>query len=118
MDTDPVCIRGYRAGDFDALYRICLQTADNGQDAAGDVLHGNASVDSSSDTKLCLSSLGVHWAGSAGAQGTTMPGSQGGRSIRRSTLRVTGSSFAAICGIDHLKWASIMTYGTAFETPR
>jgi ribosomal protein S18 acetylase RimI-like enzyme len=28
-----VRIRPYRPGDLDALYRICLQTADNGQDA-------------------------------------------------------------------------------------
>ena len=33
MDPEPVCIRDYRADDLDALYRICLQTADSGQDA-------------------------------------------------------------------------------------
>lgn len=33
VDREPVCIRGYRTGDLNALYRICLQTADSGQDA-------------------------------------------------------------------------------------
>jgi ribosomal protein S18 acetylase RimI-like enzyme len=31
--SDPVRVRGYRAGDLDALYLICLRMADNGQDA-------------------------------------------------------------------------------------
>jgi GNAT superfamily N-acetyltransferase len=35
MGCQPVGIRGYQAGDLHALYRICLQTADSGQDAAG-----------------------------------------------------------------------------------
>jgi ribosomal protein S18 acetylase RimI-like enzyme len=33
VDTDPVRIRGYQPGDLDDLYRICLLTADAGQDA-------------------------------------------------------------------------------------
>jgi ribosomal protein S18 acetylase RimI-like enzyme len=33
MDTDEVWIRGYRPDDLDDLYRICLRTADSGQDA-------------------------------------------------------------------------------------
>jgi ribosomal protein S18 acetylase RimI-like enzyme len=33
VDTEPARIRPYRPGDLADLYRICLQTADNGQDA-------------------------------------------------------------------------------------
>ena len=33
MNRDPVRIRPYQPNDLDILYRICLQTADNGQDA-------------------------------------------------------------------------------------
>jgi ribosomal protein S18 acetylase RimI-like enzyme len=33
MDREEAVIRPYRADDLDALYRVCLQTADNGQDA-------------------------------------------------------------------------------------
>ncbi|MGI9006669.1 MAG: GNAT family N-acetyltransferase [Streptosporangiaceae bacterium] len=32
MDREPVTIRSGRPGDLDALYRVCVQTADNGQD--------------------------------------------------------------------------------------
>jgi ribosomal protein S18 acetylase RimI-like enzyme len=32
VDSKRVWIRGYRAGDLDAVYRVCLQTACNGQD--------------------------------------------------------------------------------------
>jgi ribosomal protein S18 acetylase RimI-like enzyme len=35
MNGDPARIRPYRAGDLDALYRVCLLTADNGGDATG-----------------------------------------------------------------------------------
>jgi GNAT superfamily N-acetyltransferase len=34
-DREPARIRAYRPGDIDTLYRICLQTADGGQDATG-----------------------------------------------------------------------------------
>jgi len=34
MADDPIQVRPYEAADLDDLYRICLQTADNGQDAA------------------------------------------------------------------------------------
>ena len=33
MNRQPVSIREYRASDLDALYGVCLQTADSGQDA-------------------------------------------------------------------------------------
>lgn len=33
MNSDPVRIRRYQPGDLDDVYRICLLTADNGQDA-------------------------------------------------------------------------------------
>ena len=33
MDSEPARIRGYQPEDLDSLYRICLQTADNGEDA-------------------------------------------------------------------------------------
>ncbi len=33
MSDDPAQIRPYQPADLDDLYRICLQTADNGQDA-------------------------------------------------------------------------------------
>lgn len=33
MDRTPACIRPYRRGDLDDLYRICLLTADVGRDA-------------------------------------------------------------------------------------
>ncbi len=33
MTSEPARIRSYQPGDLDELYRICLQTADNGQDA-------------------------------------------------------------------------------------
>ena len=33
MSSDPVRIRGFRPHDLDDVYRICLLTADNGQDA-------------------------------------------------------------------------------------
>ena len=33
MDRTQACIRPYRAGDLDDLYRICLLTGDAGQDA-------------------------------------------------------------------------------------
>jgi GNAT superfamily N-acetyltransferase len=33
MADDPIRIRPYESADLDDLYRICLQTADNGQDA-------------------------------------------------------------------------------------
>jgi ribosomal protein S18 acetylase RimI-like enzyme len=33
VDREPVLIRRYRPDDLDSLYRICLQTADSGQDA-------------------------------------------------------------------------------------
>ena len=33
MNREPARIRAYRPGDLDDLYRICLQTADSGQDA-------------------------------------------------------------------------------------
>ena len=33
MDRPPARIRSYRPGDLDALYRICLLTGDDGQDA-------------------------------------------------------------------------------------
>lgn len=33
MEPEETRIRPYRAGDIDALYRICLQTGDDGQDA-------------------------------------------------------------------------------------
>ena len=33
MDDEAAVIRPYRGGDLDALYRICLLTASNGQDA-------------------------------------------------------------------------------------
>jgi ribosomal protein S18 acetylase RimI-like enzyme len=33
MPDDPAQIRPYRSADLDDLYRICLQTADNGRDA-------------------------------------------------------------------------------------
>jgi ribosomal protein S18 acetylase RimI-like enzyme len=35
MDRDQARIRPYRPADLDALYRICLLTADNGRDATG-----------------------------------------------------------------------------------
>jgi ribosomal protein S18 acetylase RimI-like enzyme len=34
MESESASIRPYRASDLDALYRVCLQTADNGQDAS------------------------------------------------------------------------------------
>jgi ribosomal protein S18 acetylase RimI-like enzyme len=34
MDREPARIRGYRPDDLDDLYRICLQTADDGKDAS------------------------------------------------------------------------------------
>jgi ribosomal protein S18 acetylase RimI-like enzyme len=34
VDREPVLIRRYRPYDLDLLYRICLQTADSGQDAS------------------------------------------------------------------------------------
>lgn len=33
MDREPARLRGFRPDDVDDLYRICLQTADSGQDA-------------------------------------------------------------------------------------
>jgi len=33
VSPEPASIRGYRPADLDTLYRICLQTADNGSDA-------------------------------------------------------------------------------------
>ncbi len=33
MDCEPTCIRRYRPDDLDSLHRVCLQTADIGQDA-------------------------------------------------------------------------------------
>ena len=33
MDSEPRQVRDYRSDDLRALYRICLQTADNGDDA-------------------------------------------------------------------------------------
>lgn len=35
MTNDAAVIRPYQPGDLDDLYRVCLQTADNGQDATG-----------------------------------------------------------------------------------
>ena len=34
MDHEPASVRGFRSGDLDNLYRICLLTADNGQDGS------------------------------------------------------------------------------------
>lgn len=34
MDHEPARIRGYQPGDLDDLFRICLQTADSGQDGS------------------------------------------------------------------------------------
>ncbi|HEY5358958.1 MAG TPA: GNAT family N-acetyltransferase [Streptosporangiaceae bacterium] len=33
MDSEPARIRPYQPDDLDELYRVCVQTADNGQDA-------------------------------------------------------------------------------------
>jgi hypothetical protein len=33
VDSEPARIRPYQPDDLDELYRICVQTADNGQDA-------------------------------------------------------------------------------------
>ncbi len=33
MNSEPARIRPYQPDDLDELYRICVQTADNGQDA-------------------------------------------------------------------------------------
>jgi hypothetical protein len=35
MDREPARIRRCRPGEVDDLYRICLLTADSGQDATG-----------------------------------------------------------------------------------
>jgi ribosomal protein S18 acetylase RimI-like enzyme len=35
VPSEPAAIRPYRSDDLDDLYRICLLTADNGQDATG-----------------------------------------------------------------------------------
>jgi ribosomal protein S18 acetylase RimI-like enzyme len=34
VNSELACIRPYRPNDLDELYRVCVQTADNGQDAA------------------------------------------------------------------------------------
>ena len=41
MGPEPVRVRGYLPDDVDALYQICLQTADSGEDATALFRDGN-----------------------------------------------------------------------------